>query len=121
MVQKSSIFFENTKIWFQERMVRVKKYPFSVAKHQHDVEFRYNRVRNTLDDIYAGEIEATGEQIDSLEELKDQLDELRSYVFGSYPVCFLPGKFYELAIETVAWAENARYETQIKKKIKAAE
>lgn len=93
----------------------MKTYPFSVAKHQHDVEFRYNRISNTIDDIYSGEIEATSEQIDELENLKDQLDELRGYVFGSYPICYLPGKIYGLAVETVAWAEHTRDETQIRK------
>lgn len=89
----------------------MKKYPFSVAKHQHDVEYRYNKVRNILDDIYDGAVEATSNQVDNYENLLEQLDELRGYVFGSYPVCYLPGNLYGLAIETVAWAEHSRDES----------
>ena len=33
-----------------------KLYPFSVQKHAHDIEFRKNRVWNTLRDMESGEV-----------------------------------------------------------------
>ena len=46
-----------------------KMYWFSMSKYSHDLFFRMNRLKNTIDDMVLGENE-----VDSLCELKHQLD-----------------------------------------------
>ena len=45
---------------------QVKRYPFNMNKHQHDIFFRYNRAKNEYDDkCYNGTI--TSKEIDQYE------------------------------------------------------
>lgn len=82
-----------------------KYYWFSTSKHAHDIEFRYNRVSNEIADMQYNAKEVP----DQMYELQDKLDELRSYMCGAcgQPVK-IPASLYDLAMETVLWAAEAR-------------
>lgn len=86
-----------------------KRYPFSLRKHGHDIEFRWNRLFNEQYDK-SSEGTLTNEEDEKYEELKDRLERiLLTYPDGS-GVIWLEGKDWALAQETVAWAESARAE-----------
>jgi len=89
-------------------MSKTKSYPFSVTKHQHDIEFRFNRVKNEMYDMEHGDIPWDDATYEKMNELSDQLEELMSYVYGSGGIAWIPGHLYGLAQDTVAWADNAR-------------
>lgn len=94
-----------------------KMYWFSPNKHGMDIEFRYNRVRNTMSEMVSGmgdweHKKPTKEDYDlyeKLEKLADRLDEIRDLMFrnGCCPIK-LTAKLYSLAMETVMWASEAR-------------
>lgn len=86
-----------------------KTYPFSVAKHAHDIEYRYNFVYNRVYDS-EGEHGWTAEQVARGEEELDRLNDLRqSLLFnGDGRVAWLTGKEYGLAKECVIWATERR-------------
>lgn len=53
-----------------------KKYPFSVQKHAHDIEFRKNRVWITLRDMESGDIQWDEKTYDMLQAHMEELEEL---------------------------------------------
>lgn len=81
-----------------------KLYPFNLAKHEHDIFFRYNRAKNELDENWQTMNRA---QFDKLDKLVDDLQELLGLMGG---VVWLTGKQYGLAKECVIWADSARAE-----------
>lgn len=87
-----------------------KKYPFSVQKHAHDIEYRKNKVWNTLRDMESGEIPWDDKEYDRLQDLLDQLRGLLDVVQfgGNGYVVYLTGKQIGLAKECVAWASESR-------------
>ncbi|MBP3653186.1 MAG: hypothetical protein J6J78_08990 [Clostridia bacterium] len=94
----------------------MKKYPFSVRKHAHDIEFRINRVWLEMHDMESGEIEWDEATYDKLDKLHDDLLALRDSIMynGDGYVAFLTGKEIGLAKETVAWASGTRANSLIK-------
>lgn len=88
----------------------MKKYPFSVQKHAHDIEFRMNRCWLEMHDMLDGEAEWDEETYDKLDALHEALvDLLNSIRFnGNGVVAYLTGKEIGLAKETVMWARNRR-------------
>ena len=82
----------------------VKRYPFNMNKHQHDIFFRYNRCKNEL---YEKEMNGTitDEEIDKYEELIEKLGHLLECGCG---IVWLTGKEYGLANETANWASMMR-------------
>lgn len=82
----------------------VKRYPFNMSKHQHDIFFRYNRAKNEYDDkCYSNTI--TAEQMDKYEDLIAGLENLLEYGTG---IVWLTGREWGLANETVNWASCQR-------------
>ena len=92
-----------------------KKYPFSVQKHAHDIEFRKNRVWCILRDIECGNIQWDEDMYEGLyahyNALQDLLD---AVVFGGNGrVAYLTGKQIALAKDCVAWASSTRADSLI--------
>lgn len=95
---------------------QVKRYPFSVQKHAHDIDFRCNRVANIIDDMRYGEIPWDAAEEQRLERLHDDLSDLLTAIMssGDGSVAWLTGPQIQLAKETVAWAHETRSETMIR-------
>lgn len=92
-----------------------KKYPFSVQKHAHDIEFRMNRCWNILRDMEMGDAPWDDAKYDSIDKLHDKLQSLLDSVMynGDGRVAWLTGPEIALAKETVAWAQETRAATLI--------
>ena len=96
----------------------VKTYPFSAAKHAHDIEFFRNRMLNIMDDMICGEIPMNREWYDATEKLMDS-DLFRSMfdkVIGACcrPVIYLTGPEIGLAKKIMGWASETRAATCVK-------
>lgn len=91
--------------------MNTKLYPFSQAKHAHDIEFRYNRVKNTMASFFDGEIKLSDEEFQELSNLEDALTELLEVVIssGNGKVVWLTGQQIGLAKECVLWATEIRF------------
>ena len=87
-----------------------KLYPFSAAKHAHDIEFRYNRTKNEIGDYFLGEFALSKAEFERLCDLEEELCELLEAVLWSSDgrVCWLTDKQYGLAKECVLWASCRR-------------
>lgn len=87
-----------------------KLYPFSTQKHAHDIEYRYNRVKNDLCDYFEGELKLSDAEFDKLCELEEALTELLLAVMNSADgrVSYFTGKQIGLAKECVMWADCNR-------------
>ena len=79
----------------------MKRYPFNMEKHAHDIMFRRNRAKNELAD---NEERMTSSQIEKYEKLIDDLGHLLEY----RGIAYLTGKEWGLANESVHWAECMR-------------
>lgn len=95
-----------------------KTYLFSAAKHAHDIEFHWNKMRNILSDMECGEIPMDSKKYDGISNLIES-DTYRSLLNKIYsaccrPVIYLTGPEIGLAKEIVAWASEARAATCIK-------
>lgn len=84
----------------------VKRYPFNLRKHMHDIEFRRNRAWNELHDID----DDTSDKAYALEALINKLNEFYYFIPDDRGIVWLEGKQIGLAKESVIWAENARAE-----------
>ena len=82
-----------------------KKYPFSLRKHAHDLEFRRNRAKNELFDLYDSDDEQKKAR---LQRLIDDLADILLTFPDNRGVIWLTGKEYGLAMESVNWAEANR-------------
>ena len=90
-----------------------KTYPFSVQKHAHDIEFRRNRVKNTIDACHRGKIVHTNEDLQKLYVLEEKLTDLLAAIMsGNGIICYLTGEQIALARDSVLWANATRAETQ---------
>lgn len=85
-------------------MKETKRYPFSMAKHEHDIFFRYNRAQNELHEKRMNGT-LTDEEADRYETL---INGLSAILEQCGPVAWLTGKEYGLAQETVCWAATMR-------------
>ena len=97
----------------------MKLYPFSVQKHAHDVEFFYNRIKNTLYDVESGSVSMSTAEYNRLHDFLDnRLLPLYTAMFDSHDgrVTYLSGEQIGLAKEIVLWASEQRSQTLIKNK-----
>ena len=82
-----------------------KLYPFNATKHAHDVEFRYNRVFNTMHDKRMnGEVD---DEYEKLDELHTKLQGVLEQCMGG-GIVWLEGKDWALANECIGWAATMR-------------
>ncbi len=93
-----------------------KKYPFSVSKHAHDIEYYHNKLYNTMRDMEDGEIPMDKARYESICKMYyGELQELYEMMFTSRDgrIVYLNGKQIALAKKIVDWASNKRYNTQL--------
>ena len=93
-----------------------KRYPFSTAKHAHDIEFYHNRIWNTARKMETGEIPMDKARYERITAMLDgDLRDLMNAMCGACgrPV-FLTGKQIALAKNIVIWASETRVNTCIK-------
>ena len=92
-------------------MKNTKLYPFSLAKNGHDIEFRYNRLKNMECDYFDGGIELTKEQYDHLEK-ELELVQKAYHIILSTPsngrVVWVDGETLAILKKCVAWATYER-------------
>lgn len=89
--------------------MKEKRYPFSIQKHAHDIEFRRNFVFNRMTDADEGVIDK--QLFNSLYQTHQRLTALLLAVMNSSRdgrIAWLTGPQIGLAKETVAWANNCR-------------
>ena len=88
-----------------------KLYPFSLTKHAHDIEYRYNRLKNTRDDYFAGMIQMTIKQFDKLEAdfqaVKNAYHTILNTFSNGFTV-WVDGETIATLKKCVAWAEAER-------------
>ena len=85
----------------------MKWYYFSFAKHAHDIQFRINRLQNTLDDAWYGNIKLSGEQVEKMEKEIEDLNEVLNCWDGR-PASKIPANLYGVAQNAVTWARETR-------------
>ena len=89
-----------------------KSYPFSVAKHGHDIEFYRNRLFNTMCDMESGEIPMDTKRYDRIYDMyHGELEELYNavcYNTRDGRVSYLTGPQIALAKKIVMWASEQR-------------
>ena len=85
----------------------MKKYPFSLRKHAHDLGFRRHRAMNELYDKTMNNTLKSYEE-KKLTELIDDLADILGLFPDSNGVVWLTGKQYGLARESVGWAVSMR-------------
>ena len=85
----------------------MKKYPFSLNRHAHDLEFRRNRAMNELYDKQMNNTLKDGEE-ERFQKLIDDLAEILLTFPDGNNVVWITGKQYGLARDSVAWAEAMR-------------
>lgn len=92
-------------------MTTTKTYPFSIAKHGHDIEFRYNRLKNMMCDYFDGELDLNDAQFDRLEEELELVKEAYLTILntpGNGRVVWVDGRTLGILKECVAWAAAER-------------
>lgn len=94
----------------------MKRYPFSVQKHAHDIEFYYNHVRNTMQAMESGEIPMDYIRYDRLADFLDR--ELRPLYYAMFDsrdgrFVYLTGPQIGLAKKIVFWASSQRADSLI--------
>ena len=87
-----------------------KTYPFSIAKHGHDIELYHNRLFNTMCDMENGEIPMDAARHNRIHDMYyGLLMELMEAINGSYsPIAQLTGPQIGLAKKIVFWASETR-------------
>ena len=99
-------------------MATEKRYPFSAAKHAHDIELYHNRLWNTARDMESGEIPMDKARYERITAMLDgDLRELQYALSGACcrPVVYLTGKQISLAKKIVIWASETRAATCIER------
>ena len=95
----------------------MKKYPFNIEKHAHDLMFQSNRAFCIMHDMEAGTVPFDEAEYTRLEQLRNDLSEAERY-FTTYPISFLPGRLYGIAKAATVWAAEQRAVTQEQKRFK---
>ena len=85
----------------------MKRYPFNLQKHAHDIEFRRNRAKNELYTKQMNGVLKDGEE-EKYEQLIEDLGNITLYFPDNKGIIWLTGKEYGLANESVGWAESMR-------------
>ena len=95
-----------------------KRYPFSAAKHAHDIEFYHNRLWLTARAMEDGEIPMDKDRYNRIQGmLYGELNELQQALAGACcrPIVYLTGKQIGLAKKIVVWASETRANTGIER------
>ncbi len=96
-----------------------KTYPFSTAKHAHDIEFYRNRLFNTMADMESGEIPMDAERYDRIHDMYygalEELYDAVCYNTRDGRISYLTGPQIALAKRIVAWASETRANTCIER------
>ena len=88
-----------------------KLYPFSLVKHGHDIEYRYNRLKNIECDYFDGEIELSDAEYDRLEEELELVKNAYEIILNTHSdgrVVWVDGATLGILKECVAWATTQR-------------
>lgn len=89
----------------------MKKYPFSVQKHAHDIELYRNYLFNTMYDMESGKIPMDKTRYERMSDMRNgALMELYDAVIfgGDGRVAYLTGAQIGLANKIIAWARERR-------------
>lgn len=92
-------------------MANEKLYPFSVAKHAHDIEYYHNHLYITMRDMEDGDTPMDVDRYDRIYDLYyGELQELYEKMFDSPDgrIVYLTGKQISLAKKIVFWASERR-------------
>jgi len=95
----------------------MKRYPFSIQKHAHSIEFYHNRLFNTMKAMESEEIPMDKARYDRIYDFYyGDLQELYTAMFDSRDgrIVYLTGKQIGLAKKIVAWASEQRANSLIK-------
>jgi hypothetical protein len=96
----------------QKIMTNTKKlYPFSLVKHGHDIEFRYNRLKNIECDYFDGGTELTPEEFNRLETELEAVTEAYKIILNTHSngkVVWVDGETLAILKRCVFWADNER-------------
>ena len=84
-----------------------KMYWFSMAKHGHDLEFRMNRLKNTIDDMVMGDGKVDWDAVEKMEQEIEDIQEIFHYWCGGGAVQ-LPANLYGVAKNASIWASETR-------------
>lgn len=94
-----------------------KMYPFSTAKHAHDIEFYRNRIKNIMYDMESGEIPMDKARYDKLYDMYygplEELYDAVCYNTRDGRISYLTGPQIGLAKRIVLWASETRAQTCI--------
>ncbi|MBR5305921.1 MAG: hypothetical protein IKU47_03270 [Oscillospiraceae bacterium] len=89
-----------------------KRYPFSVAKHAHSIEYYYNHLYCTLRSMECGEVPMDEKRYEAIRNMYDSelLNSLYDEMFNSRDgrIVYLTGEQLGLARKIVAWASERR-------------
>ena len=88
-----------------------KMYWFSMSKYSHDLFFRMNRLKNTIDDMVMGENEVDWDAIAKMEQEVEDIQEI--FTYGGNGAVQLPARLYGVAKNASIWAREARANTCI--------
>lgn len=88
-----------------------KMYWFSMSKYSHDLFFRMNRLKNTIDDMVMGENEVDWDAIAKMEQEVKDIQEI--FTYGGCGAVQLPARLYGVAKNASIWAREARANTCI--------
>ena len=88
-----------------------KMYWFSMSKYAHDLFFRMNRLKNTIDDMVMGDAEVDWDKIEKMEQEVKDLQEILSY--GGCGAVQLSARLYGVAKNASIWARETRANTCI--------
>ena len=92
-------------------MKNTKLYPFSIAKHGHDIEYRYNRLKNIEHDYFCEGLKLTDAEYDKLEEELELVTKAYETILNTYSngkVVWVDGATLRILNECVAWATTER-------------
>ncbi len=95
----------------------MKKYPFSIQKHAHSIEFYHNHLFNTMKAMENGEIPMDEVRHDQMYDFyHGELRELYEAMFDSRDgkIVYLTGKQIGLAKKIVIWASEQRANSLIR-------
>lgn len=89
----------------------MKKYPFSVAKHRHDIELASTRAYNLIYDMEHGFRPSDDLELDRLYKVREDCQNILDQCYD-YPVSMIDGAMIGRAKELIAWADCFRRERQ---------
>lgn len=94
----------------------MKKYPFSVKKNAHSIEYYHNHLFCIMRDMETGEIPFDEKRYNAINEMYyGELMELYELMFDNPNVVYLTGKQIALAKKIVMWASESRANNLIKR------